>query len=451
MRRTLLLLSGLAALLMAAACEKELGPGGSCNGPTSVTIRFKTAEPMTLATKAEAIGTGTDDVVDRLDVFVFKNETQTQALHWVSEDASGLDLDEVAFTDYDIYNTKYVFIVLANLDAATAAYLAGLTKDQFKSYNGGLIPLSAGNYRAHRPIMGGTGKCQVGKNYYSSKPDDGNRNVTITLRRYVARIDIEKITADFVDASLMNHDVIVKSIAWINQANALRPLMMWPWGLGDDYDGCVFGSRSTVIPGQDFGNVTYADGYHYYQTNEVLGGFTSFQSTFSLASYGGTGALASLFPYIVNNNYQVAQETLIIDATGARLTDTYHAFPGETGRICSSTNPGMSHELTVNRQFYVYPLQRGGWTTYLCTTFGSQDDSMKLVIEAEIDGVKHFYPVRAVFIQPNTIYTVENITLKGKGSDYSNFINSDGALATRSVGYDPQVELVINGRTCYEE
>ena len=221
-RRILLFLFAGAAAILLASCNKEPGPGSPGDGQAGITVRFKTAEPLTIQTKAETIGTGTDDIVDRLDVYVYKNYDQDQKAHFVSADPAGLDLDEVAFTDYDIYNTKYAFIALANLDEATANYLAGLTKDQIKSYNGGLIPLSAGNYRAHRPIMGGTGTCSVGRDYYSSRPDDGNRDVEITLYRYVARIDIEKITADFVDASMMNQDVIVKSIAWINQVNVLR-------------------------------------------------------------------------------------------------------------------------------------------------------------------------------------------------------------------------------------
>ena len=422
-RRLLLFLFAGAAAILLASCSKEPGPGGPGDGRAGVTVRFKTADPLTIQTKAEPIGTGTDDIVDRLDVYVYKNYDQDQKAHFVSADPAGLDLDEVAFTDYDIYNTKYAFIALANLDEATANYLAGLTKDQIKSYNGGLIPLSAGNYRAHRPIMGGTGTCSVGRDYYSSRPDDGNRDVEITLYRYVARIDIEKITADFVDASMMNQDVIVKSIAWINQVNALRPLVGWPIGTQSNDPGNIFGTRSTYSANTDFGNPAYPDSFHYGNTNEVASGATSMQSSFSLASYGATGALAGSFPYLVNNNYQQASGVLNINATGARLTDTYHAFAGESGRICSSTNPSQSHELTVNRQFYVYPVCRNSWSTRLCTTYAGQDDTMKLVIEVEIDGDTHYFPIRALYIQPNTIYTVENITLKGIGSEYSNFIN----------------------------
>lgn len=438
-KRILLMLFAGAAILL-ASCSKEPGPDAPGDGRSGVTIRFRTAEPLSIQTKAESIGTGTDDVVDRLDVYVYKNYDQDQKAHFVSADPAGLDLDEVAFTDYDIYNTKYAFIAIANLDEATANYLAGLTKDQIKSYNGGLIPLSAGNYRAHRPIMGGTGTCSVGRNYYSSAPDDGNRNVEITLYRYVARIDIEKITADFEDTSMMNRDVIVKSIAWINQVNALRPLVNWPIGTQNNDPGNIFGSRSTYLPNTDFGNPTYPDSYHYGSTNEVAGGVTSMQSSFSLASYGATGAMAASFPYLVNNNYQQASGVLNIDATGARLTDTYHAFAGESGRICSSANPGQSHELTVNRQFYVMPVARNSWNTRLCTTFAGQDDTMKLVIEVEIDGTTHYYPIRALYIQPNTVYTVQNITLKGIGSEYSNFISPQAAPAS----YAGPVPLGLN-------
>ena len=57
----------------------------------------------------------------------------------------------------------------------------------------------------------------------------------------------------------------------------------------------------------------------------------------------------------------------------------------------------------------------------MCTSFNGQDDTTKLVIEVEIDGKTYFYPYRAMNLQPNSIYKVRNISLRGIGSDYSNF------------------------------
>ena len=52
--------------------------------------------------------------------------------------------------------------------------------------------MEAGNFRLHKPIMTGTADADFKK----------DESVTVTLYRYLTRIEIEKITADFDDASL---------------------------------------------------------------------------------------------------------------------------------------------------------------------------------------------------------------------------------------------------------
>ena len=49
-----------------------------------------------------------------------------------------------------------------------------------------------------------------------------------------------------------------------------------------------------------------------------------------------------------------------------------------------------------------------------------QDHTPKLVIEVELDGQIMFYPIPIVAPQPNTIYHIEKITLKGAPSPYCN-------------------------------
>lgn len=445
-----------AGLLALTACNKEILPheDASDNGDLQrVTLKFATAEPVTLSTKANGLSHSADNFIDRLDIYVFKNGSSTCSEHIVKTDASGIDLSTVSYTDYDVKGTSFVFMVLANLDAATADYLAGLTTSQLVSYDGGLIILSEGNFRLHKPIMGGSSYCSLGRNNYSSS-DTGDRTLTITLHRYCARMEIEKITANFDDASYMNKDVIVKRIAWINQPTALRPFMKWPEGYVQDYPCVVFGSRSTYNREAEFGRLEYEDGYHYYETNCIYHGWTNIQTDkIDLSAYGATGSLAAEFPYQLNNNFELERGVLNVDATGDRLTATTHSFSGDEGRICSSTNLSQSHVLNVNKEFYVVPMYTNGYSTYMCTEFQGQDNTMKLVIEVEIDGQTYFYPIRALYIQPESVYKIHNITIKGIGSPYSNFYlkKYEGSLSAVSVGdwTDLEVDNIDLGYSDY--
>ncbi len=455
MRKILYITAVLAAGLL-TACNKEWMPGDpKDNGLCEVSVRLK-AEPMhALRTKADAIGTGdAADLIDRLDVYVYSNKDTLLFDHRVYTNATGVDLSCVEdIKYYDVAGTTYYFFIITNLDAATADYFASISRTRIQTYYGGLIALEAGNFRKNRPIMGGTGYAYLGnQSYYSS--GSGDKTVEITLFRYIARFEIEKITADFDDEDLMNSDVIVKSIFWANVANALRPLRGFPsWATGADLS-CIWGSRSTYNAEQEFGNLDYESGYRYYEVNEFHHGWVSLQSTFNQSGYGATGALAADFPYIYNNNYQLEKGVKNIDAPGDMRDATYHEFSGETGRICSSTNASQSHVLNVNREFFIYPICRNSWSTYMCTSFNGQDDTIKLVIEVEINGKTFFYPYRAMYIQPNSRYLVRNITLKGIGSEYSNFyIKKYGAdVAPVSIqGWDElEVDNIDMGYSDYD-
>ena len=420
MKRILYILAAAASLL--TACNKEWNPDvPGKDGMCEVSLSFQKASQSTFQTKADAVGPITeDDIVDRLDVYVYKDTDTLLFDHKAFTNASGLDLSTIGTKYYDVHGTYFYFFVLANLDPATADYFAQLSKNQVQTYYGGLIPLQEGNFRAHRPIMGGVGAVQLGRfSYYSSQP--GDKTISIKLYRYVARFEIEKITADFDDAPLMNSDVIVKGIVWTNVANALRPLQYFPSPNTVESGGPVFGSRSTYFPENEFGNLEYESGYRYYQANENHHGWVSLQENYNLAQYGATGALAVDFPYIYNNNWKLERGVLNVDAPGYMRDATSHFFSGEEGRVCSSTNASQTHVLNVNREFYIMPIARNSWSSEVCTEFNSQDDTMKMVIVVEINGKTYYYPYRVLYVQPNSRYLVHNITLKGLGSEYSNF------------------------------
>ena len=211
MRKILYIAAALVAIAL-TACNKDWGPDAHGNDLCGISLRFQQAAPTAFQTKADAIGPVTeDDLIDRLDVFVYRGTDTTLFDHKSYVNASGVDIAAIDTKYYDVQGTYFYFFAIANLDGATADYFAQLSKNQITSYYGGLIPLEAGNFRSHRPIMGGAASVQLGNySYYSSQP--GDKTASITLYRYVARFEIEKITADFDSADLMNSDVIVKGI-----------------------------------------------------------------------------------------------------------------------------------------------------------------------------------------------------------------------------------------------
>ena len=134
---------------------------------------------------------------------------------------------------------------------------------------------------------------------------------------------------------------------------------------------------------------------------------------------------------------------LNVDAPGYMRDATTHFFTGETGRVCSSTNPSQSHVLNVNKEFYIFPISRNTYATSMCSNFDGQDDSIKMVIVVEINGKTYYYPYRALYVQPNSRYLVHNITLKGIGSEYSNFYvkKFSATLGPMSVGQWQELEV----------
>ena len=97
----------------------------------------------------------------------------------------------------------------------------------------------------------------------------------------------------------------------------------------------------------------------------------------------------------------------------------------------------------MNREFYIFPISRNSYATSMCSNFDGQDDSIKMVIVVEINGKTYYYPYRALYVQPNSRYLVHNITLKGIGSEYSNFYvkKFSATLGPMSVGQWQELEV----------
>ena len=69
--------------------------------------------------------------------------------------------------------------------------------------------------------------------------------------------------------------------------------------------------------------------------------------------------------------------------------------------------------------FYTVPVSRY-IRAFLYGDIESQDDTQKLVIEVDIDGIPYFYIISLYELNAGMIYKVGNINLKSIGSEYSN-------------------------------
>ncbi len=400
MKRLMILFMTLLGLV-AVSCIKEDGmidiPTGGIDNPDDIftaTIFIDKQDP----TSTRAIDTEDvdDDNIEVVDLYIF--------------DSEGNNLEHYALSDKELSERKIHiqrksgvtehYLFLANLDKETSEWLAGLTADEFSENSKGHIPISADNFRRDKLVMGGTAKMEYIK----------DTTITVDMYRYQSRLDLEKITVDFEDEELMSKDVYVKNIIIANSFNAF-----------------MFMNRKLT-----FGTPGALFGYHYGFTDAGFGGnMTGYTAGVSLHSSwwatvsleGATGKLAETPLYLVNGNIQKEEGVLNIDAPESLYDATVQSYDNAAGegQVCSSTDSGISHTLNVGKTFYFMSGQFNRSYSDIICTYEEQDYIIKLIIELSIDGETFFYPIQMLWTQPNTNYKIDTITIKSKGSKYSNF------------------------------
>ena len=408
MKRYSFLLAIAAIALAVSACVKDIDvPSGNSEELFEVGFNLRVEPVAYTMTKAENINDDEpDDFIDRIDMYEY-NKAGDLLRHDVWKDPDGLDLSTVNPKSYDSSNKKHTWVFVANLDEDSAEYLAGLNADEIGEMPTGIIPLEAGNFRLHKPLM-------CGCNYSNFTK---NETKTVTLYRYLTRIEISSITADFDDESLFDKDVKLKRIAIINYPNALRLLDESATTVNGNYQD-VLGSGSTKFSDPAFGNILKMnnDCNNWEMTSSY---FDDDEGILDLSVSGGKGKLSYKYDYIINNNRLAPKGELIIDATGDQLTASVHEFDENEGILCSSSNANLPHSLNVNKVFYTVPVSRF-IRSYLYGDIKNQDDTQKLVIEVDIDGIPYFYIISLYELNAGMIYKVGNINLKSIGSEYSN-------------------------------
>ena len=436
MNKLFFLFTAVMMMASATSCEQDVSvipdkPDEVCQ----VGFKFR-VEPVTYSmTRAENIDSDeTDDFIDRIDMYEY-NKDGDMIRHEFWHDSEGLDLSTINPKSYDLYDNDHTWVFLANLDPDSAEYLAGLNADEIGNMPTGIIPLSAGNFRLHKPIMGGTAEADFRK----------DETISVVLYRYLTRIEISNIKADFDDLSLYDMDIRIKRIALTNYTNALRLLNSSAKDVGGSFQN-ILGVGYTKFSNPAFGNL-----YHMENScNEwemKNSRFEDGKNSLDLSQYGGKGKLLKQYPYILNRNMKLQKGELHLDAEYDQHIASVHEFAENEGILCSPTDKTLSNVLAVNKVFYTIPVD-WNYGHVLYANWASQDDIQKLVIEVDIDGTSYFYIISLAELNAGMIYKVGTINLKSLGSEYSNIYeekvdpNNEAAITISGVGEWSETELL---------
>ena len=400
MKRLMILFMALSGLL-AVSCDKEAGQmgGGLVEDEHILTVRVVTDGVRTKALDSD--DTPISDGLHRLDLYVFhKNEP-------ILDEHIVLEPDPSGITTYSFKEKKgerIGVLAIGNLDEDTAEFLEGKTLEQLsEDYEiEAMIVLSANNFATDRIVM-------VGARDYTFHEDG---TVKIELRRLMYRIDVGKITVAPENEELLGKEIYVKNIALTNICNYFVPLNSD--SIGHFYSWYLF-----------FGNEHNLDnalgaverGFEFYRNApkgwDANGSFT----------LEGPGILNGSFPYMINSNFQKDPGVLNVDATGVLKEVTHQQYDNVVGEglMVQAGDMDASHSMNVDKCFYGF-MGRGVFNEYsIVSEYKSQNIYPKLVIELSIDGKSWFYPIPLIHPQPNTVYKIDNITIKDYGSEYSNF------------------------------
>ena len=399
MKRAMFLLLTVSALL-AVSCNEDISPDTSdVSEELTLTIRVRSDAARTRANDVESVPAS--DGLHRLDLYIYHYDEPLLDTHIT------LEPDPSGTTVYSIKEKKdetVGIIAIGNLDADTAQHLEGKTLDQMANYTDphAWIVLSANNFALDRIVM-------VGAMSYNFTKDG---TAEIELRRLMYRIDIGKITVSPTNKDLLGKEVFVKNIVLTNVCNYFVPLKNA--SIGYFYTWALFFGSEYNLTGA-LGGIE--KGFRYYVN--APGGWSA-DGTFSM---DGPGILTGDFPFMINSNYQKDPGVLNVDADGILKDITHHSYDNTVGEglIVNSGDMTESHSINVGKCFYGF-MGRGTFSNYsIVSEYKSQNIYPKIVIELSIDGQSWFYPIPLIYPQPNTIYKIDNITVRDYGSEYSNF------------------------------
>ena len=427
MRKIFHILGFLAILAAGVSCNKEIsGQAGNDEMAVrehKVTFRIKLDGRNIATTKAVTSGVYDDASINRLDIFEFKFWNSKPAEHYM---LTAEEIEAGEFTLEKPTGQTYRYLVVANGGPMAMARL----EEEYPANSAYSTP----GYHRLPEAYGGADSVPMGAILQVSYNSDHSED--INLYRYMYRVDVGSITANFDNPVWMSKDVFVKRIALINVFGAL-PYYYWVGNYSSfDPMTCLFGGKTSYNSSKPFfGGIT---------TDAWKGITTSTGGDNSVYMYDGNGGTES-YTLNLNNNYRAAAGTLRITATGDLLDATVQSYDNSEGegRLCSSTNPSQSHTLTVNKSFYAIPGTAECGNFGITQTYNNQNAYPKLVIELDVNGSTVFFPIQMYCPQPNTVYSLNSITLKGSGSSYSNFIEEKTPVEY-SMAVAPWTDITID-------
>ena len=386
MKKYLLLFSVVVGFL-GVSCEKpvDIIETDADSVPRTYTVTIGFNSPMQLQTKSGR----TYDKVDRLDIYYYSlNGDFYGHKSFSGEDALS---QQVVMT---MEENKYVrFLFLANIPEDLATYISRITKLELNTHI--YFPFEEQESLDY-PIMGATQLIEF----------TSDQRVQVDLYRYTYNLDIGRITADFTVDSMKNKEITVKRIILINTSNQYDLVT----NLSSDMPESIYGRLQTfdyeILGG---GNTGYAVGPTIMRNGK-----------FTMTYEGLRDDWASPYSCSLNDNYlnlysgevRITERDIVKEATIITLEDNNIIGQSDANTINSVLE--VNKTLTGLAAEYLPHLPMNGGRS-------NQDNVLKLVIEVEVDGKIMYYPTHLLAPQPNTIYHIENITLKGIPSDHCNF------------------------------
>ena len=408
MRKILHVISSLVILAAGVSCNKEI-PGGAGNdgnlevGTQMRTVTFMLNVSSPTQTKAVGIAGLDEDTINRIDVYEWDSSRydywEGKPKHYV---LTSTEIQNGVFHVQNPTNAEKGYLFYANLSPAIAEKIADTSGRSL--YN---LKIRSCDWYTE------TSGIPMGGELFVSF--DIDKSVDVSLERFFFRIDVGEIKADFEDPSWFDRDIFVKNIALINVPNIMPPVGEYYSYFNSNFEGMyIFGREATTTEDQPF----------FGGLEKVNVGYSWSNDTNYSCWDANTGSSVSSVSFLMNRHDSYTSAGVMnIDATGVWATNTIHSYDIDNGegRLCSSTNPSLSHVLTVNKSFYGMHgnLQYGNYGTL--TTKSRQNYFTKLVVELSVDGETYFYPIQVYRPQHNTAYHINRITLKSAGSEYANF------------------------------
>ena len=441
-----------AVLAALAGCEPEPLPTSfeaESSGQEVVTLDFSVMGYDTPSTKAYSADVE-DGLVDRIDIFEFDENGWIYDHKVIGEYGGGpLDLTEISLREKGAYNERRYYLIMANLDPDSARYISFLDKIDIARYPEGFIPWSAGNARVNYPLMGATAYAMFGS----------TTSISVNLMRYTSKFQIGTISAEFWGSPDLYRNVYVQSIAFVNAWDIVRICQTTPANFYNS-PTCIFGPRGTSS--YCFGNPSY----HYYMANCFLDQdqWSTYNmvyadmatGTYNQGTWGGRGKLNQDYRYTYNNNYMHPKNTINLDCPESlrelsqQTWDTNAYLPQLAGKLCSDID-GYLGPLNVNRAFYTLPTKFNAWFSEPTYNADQQNNELRLVLAVKINGTLYFYSKMLTGLNPNMLYKINNITLKGEPGEYAN-IWIKGGQVTKSAGIAGQAgndeEWHVHGNVC---